>query len=53
MKKGWIAVIIAVILIAVIAFIGFRWFTNTNHNQNNGSQYQATRTLAENQDMRK
>lgn len=47
MKKGWIIAIIAIIVIGIIVFFGFRWFNNNN--TNNGSQYQATRTLAENQ----
>lgn len=44
MKKGWIVFII-VIVIAIVAFIGFKWFSN---NTNNNSEYQVTRTLAEN-----
>lgn len=47
MKKGWIIAIIAIIVIGIIAFFGFRWFNNNT--TNNGSEYQATRTLAENQ----
>lgn len=47
MKKGWIIAIIAIIVIGIIVFFGFRCFNNNN--TNNGSQYQATRTLAENQ----
>lgn len=49
MKKGWIIAIIAIIVIGIIAFFGFRWFNNNNNRTNNGSEYQATRTLAENQ----
>ena len=49
MKKGWIIAIIAFIVIAVIAFVGFNWLSNNNNHSNNGSEYQATRTLAENQ----
>lgn len=44
MKKGWIVFII-VIVIAIVAFIGLKWFSN---NTNNNSEYQVTRTLAEN-----
>lgn len=46
MKKGWILAIIAIIVIAVGAFIGYRWFTNNNQS-NDDSGYQATRILAE------
>lgn len=49
MKKGWIIAIIAIIVIGIIAFFGFRWFNNNNNRTNNGSEYQATRTLAKNQ----
>ncbi len=46
MKKGWIIAIIAIIIIAIGAFIGYKWLTNNNQTDNNGG-YQATRTLAE------
>lgn len=48
MKKGWIILLI-VVVIAIIAFVGFTWFSNNKNN--NGSQYQATRTLSENQNL--
>lgn len=52
MKKGWIISLITVIIIAVIAFFGFRWLSNRNNNQanQNTSEYRASRTLAENLD---
>lgn len=50
MKKGWI-IIIVIIIIALLAFLGFKWLGNNNDNNSNNnmdSQYNATRTLAEN-----
>lgn len=49
MKKGWVITIIAIILIAIIVFLGFKLFTRNNQQPNNDSQYQATRTLNQNQ----
>lgn len=48
MKKEWI-IIIAIVVVGIIAFAGFNLFTNNNNTDDNGSQYQATRILAENQ----
>lgn len=48
MKKGWIIAIISIIIIA-IAFVAYNWLANSNRQPDNDSQYQATRTLAENQ----
>ena len=49
MKKGWIAFIIIIIIIAVVAFVSFKWINSNNNANNNGSQYEATRTLTETQ----
>ena len=47
MKKGWIIAIFAIIVIAIAAFVGYRWFERNNTKPYNDSGYQATRTLAE------
>ena len=48
MKKGWIIAIIAIIVIGLLAFFSYNWFNTNNNRTNNSSEYQATRTLAEN-----
>lgn len=48
MKKG-LSIIIAIIVVGIIIFVGFKWLTNNNNTQNNGgSEYQSTRLATEN-----
>ena len=48
MKKG-LSIILAIIIVGIIIFIGFKWLTNNNTQNNGGSEYQATRTTADNE----
>lgn len=49
MKKG-LSIILAVAIVGIIIFVGFKWLTNNNNtHNNNGSEYQATRTATENE----
>lgn len=49
MKKG-LSIIIAIVIIGIIAFVAFNWFTNNNNTPNNGGgEYEATRTATENE----
>lgn len=49
MKKG-LSIIIAIVVVGIIIFIGFKWLTNNNNTQNNSdSEYQATRTATNNE----
>ncbi len=49
MKNKWIVWIIILIILIALAFFAFNWFNESNIPNDNGSGYQATKTLAENQ----
>ena len=49
MRNKWIVWIIILIILIALGFLAFKWFNESNIPNDNGSGYQATKTLAENQ----
>ena len=48
MKNKWIVLTCLIVIIVALGFFAYKWFNNLNTpNDNNGSSYQATKTLAE------
>ncbi len=53
MKNKSIIALVAIVVILAAIFAGIWWFNSNSRPDTNGSDYQATRTLAENQTTRK
>lgn len=53
MKKGWIITLLTVIVLVLAIFLGYKWFSDKRQQPQMDSGYQASRTFAENLEIRK
>jgi len=53
MKKGWIITLLVTVVLALAVFFGYKWFSNHAQQPQTSSGYQASRTFAENLEIRK